>query len=277
MRLNMYKRGKPLRNKDGKIIGGSLLMSNKAGGKEIGNVARIAPDRRWFGNTRVISQTELDKFRDEMTTREADPYSVVLSRKKIPMTLLQDSQKLSKSNLLQTESFESTYGSKSTRKRPKILEGVADYESLLDRVNSAKSMYDTHSHVDTNVEIVEGGGVDARPADLFSKGQSKRIWAELYKVLDCSDVVLEVVDARDVSGTRCTHIENHLKRNCPHKHLIVVINKCDLVPSWVTKKWVKHMSAEIPTLAFHASVTNSFGKGALINLLRQFGKLHAVS
>ena len=33
------------------------------------------------------------------------------------------------------------------------------------------------------------------------------------------------------------------------------------------------MSAEYPTLAFHASLTNSFGKGALINLLRQFAKV----
>jgi nuclear GTP-binding protein len=32
MRLNMYKSGKPLRNKDGKVIGGSLMMSGKVGG-----------------------------------------------------------------------------------------------------------------------------------------------------------------------------------------------------------------------------------------------------
>ena len=41
------------------------------------------------------------------------------------------------------------------------------------------------------------------------------------------------------------------------------------MPTWVTKKWVKILSATHPTLAFHASITNSFGKGALINLLRQ--------
>ena len=33
------------------------------------------------------------------------------------------------------------------------------------------------------------------------------------------------------------------------------------------------LSADYPTLAFHASVTNPFGKGALINLLRQFSKV----
>ncbi|KAI7200166.1 hypothetical protein D0869_15617, partial [Hortaea werneckii] len=40
-------------------------------------------------------------------------------------------------------------------------------------------------------------------------------------------------------------------------------------------KWVKLLSQEYPTLAFHASLTNSFGKGTLISLLRQFSALHA--
>lgn len=38
--------------------------------------------------------------------------------------------------------------------------------------------------------------------------------------------------------------------------------------------WVKHLSKDRPTLAFHASITNSFGKGSLIQLLRQFSQLH---
>ena len=41
-----------------------------------------------------------------------------------------------------------------------------------------------------------------------------------------------------------------------------------------TPEQVKKLSKEYPTLAFHASLTNSFGKGALINLLRQFSQLH---
>ena len=61
------------------------MMNDKAGGKDLPNAARIAPDRRWFGNTRVIAQKELDSFREEMVVKNADPYSVVLRRKKIPM------------------------------------------------------------------------------------------------------------------------------------------------------------------------------------------------
>jgi nuclear GTP-binding protein len=40
-------------------------------------------------------------------------------------------------------------------------------------------------------------------------------------------------------------------------------------------RWVKILSKEYPTLAMHASINNSFGKGALIQLLRQFSQLHA--
>ena len=93
-------------------------------------------------------------------------------------------------------------------------------------------------------------------------------------MLDCSDVVIQVLDARDVPGTRCPHLEKHLKKNAAHKHLILILNKCDLVPAWVVRRWVKLLSQEYPTLAFHASITNSFGKGSLINLLRQYAKLH---
>ena len=39
--------------------------------------------------------------------------------------------------------------------------------------------------------------------------------------------------------------------------------------------WVRSLSKEYPTLAFHASITNSFGKGSLIQLLRQFSSLHS--
>lgn len=42
---------------------------------------------------------------------------------------------------------------------------------------------------------------DERRHDLFEKGQSRRIWGELYKVLDSSDVVIQVeIGGRDGFG-----------------------------------------------------------------------------
>ena len=47
------------------------------------------------------------------------------------------------------------------------------------------------------------------------------------------------------------------------------------VPAWVTKRWLQHLSKDYPTLAFHASITNPFGKGSLLSLLRQLARLRS--
>lgn len=54
---------------------------------------RIQPDRRWFGNTRVIGQKQLDQFRTEMSTKVNDAYTVLLREKKLPLQLLEDPEK----------------------------------------------------------------------------------------------------------------------------------------------------------------------------------------
>lgn len=105
-------------------------------------------------------------------------------------------------------------------------------------------------------------------------GQSRRIWEELYKVLDSSDVIVMVLDARDPEGTRCKHVEEHLKRNCPFKHLVYVLNKVDLVPTSVTRAWIKQLSSTCPTIAFRASINKPFGKLSLMRLFKQFDKFH---
>jgi nuclear GTP-binding protein len=82
-----------------------------------------------------------------------------------------------------------------------------------------------------NKELVERW---ENPNPLFRAGQSHRVWGELYNVIDSSDVILEVLDARDPMGTRCRHVEEFLKREKPHKHLVLVLNKVDLVSTWIT-------------------------------------------
>jgi hypothetical protein len=69
---------------------------------------------------------------------------------------------------------------------------------------------------------------------IYAKGTSRRIWGELYKVLDSSDVVIHVLDARDPMGTRCKPVVEFLRKEKAHKQLIYVLNKVDLVPTWVT-------------------------------------------
>uniref|UniRef100_A0A8C4XED5 Nucleolar GTP-binding protein 2 n=1 Tax=Erpetoichthys calabaricus TaxID=27687 RepID=A0A8C4XED5_ERPCA len=266
-RLNMYRQ-KERRNKRGQVIRPLQYQSTVTPG----TVARVEPNIKWFANTRVIKQSSLQTFQDEMDQVKKDPYRVIMKRSKLPMSLLHDRAKShnSKVHILDTETFEITFGPKAQRKRPNILAG--DVHDLLEKAEASAEKYSEHKDRDL---VTEDSGVrNEAQEDIYKKGQSKRIWGELYKVLDSSDVVIQVLDARDPMGTRSRSIETYLQKEKPWKHLIFVLNKCDLVPTWVTKRWVAILSQEYPTLAFHASLTNSFGKGALIQLLRQFGKLH---
>lgn len=238
-----------------------------------GTVARVEPNIKWFTNTRVIKQSSLQKFKDEMGAVQKDPYRVVMRPSKLPMSLLHDRIKAhnAKVHILDTEDFKTTFGPKAQRKRPNLM--VEDVKDLVVKAEASALTYSEEKDKDL---VTEDTGVRAEVREeIFKKGQSKRIWGELYKVIDSSDVIIQVLDARDPIGTRSKSIEAYMKKEKSWKHLIFVLNKCDLIPAWVTKRWVAILSQEHPTLAFHASLTNSFGKGSLIQLLRQFGKLHS--
>mmetsp|Transcript_36809 Transcript_36809/g.59003 ORF Transcript_36809/g.59003 Transcript_36809/m.59003 type:complete len:614 (-) Transcript_36809:72-1913(-) len=279
-RLHMYK-SKAIRNRDGKVIGGDFISTTPDAGMK-----RIAPDRRWFGNTRVIGAKALEDFREEMKERVHDPYTVLMKAKKLPMGLLSDPHKRGSANLLTTQSFSDAFGKKSNRKRPRLGAAFEDIQSLSQYTQQKHDEYQERNKIDfvssnpDESQSTSSGGTENTHSHgfvekIFEKGTSKRLWRELYKVLDASDVVVQVLDARDPMGTRSRKLERELKtKEKRHKHLIFVLNKCDLVPTWSTRRWVRRLSREYPTLAFHASITNPFGKGALIQLLRQFATLH---
>ncbi|WAQ87404.1 hypothetical protein PtA15_8A308 [Puccinia triticina] len=286
--------GKAIRDRDGKIIKAAAFQSSDAPN------GRIQPDRRWFGNTRVISQKALDHFRTSLAEKQADPYSVILKQNKLPMSLLQsDVEKAAqggkgmKVDLVTAEPFEQTFGPKQRRKRPRLStagtfeELVTEAEDLNANKKSKSLGGEKLPPVDGLGKFIKGGEEQMEEADsqedeeqhnvavdyILSAGTSKRIWSELYKVIDSSDVILHVLDARDPLGTRCLSVENYLQKEKRGKKMVWILNKVDLVPGWVASRWVKYLSKFHPTVAFHASINNSFGKGSLIQLLRQFSSL----
>ncbi|KAI9691989.1 MAG: GTPase required for pre-60S ribosomal subunit nuclear export and maturation [Bogoriella megaspora] len=288
--LNIVRKGGEIqRNRSGKITKAAPYQSRDA------PVARVEPNRKWFTNTRVISQQSLEAFRGAIAAQQSDPYSFLMKQNKLPMSLIRDDE--TRNGLKQHEAkmkvegqpFGDTFGPKSRRKRVKLdvgnMEDLAgrageSHETYLDRQEEMKLLsgnLGAGGEEQTREENVdeEDGVLGTAREPIFSKGQSKRIWNELYKVIDSSDVVLHILDARDPLGTRCRSVEKYIQEEAPHKHLVFVLNKCDLVPTSVAAQWVRTLSKERPTLAFHASITNSFGKGSLISLLRQFSSLHS--
>lgn len=244
--LNMFKDGKAQRNARGDVTKAASYQSRDKPS------ARIEPNRKWFTNTRVISQDALAAFRGAVAEQQSDPYSYLLKQNKLPMSLIKDNEN-TKNGIKQHQAkiavesspFSETFGPKAQRKKPKLA-----VSSLEDFAGETEKMHDTYldrleqAHLlsgnaagdtdrDKFAEPAADGQLSAAREAIFSKGQSKRIWNELYKVIDSSDVIIHVLDARDPLGTRCRSVEKYIREEAPHKHLLFVLNKCDLVPTSV--------------------------------------------
>lgn len=368
-RLHMYRTKAFKRDRAGKIIEGAGDLTSRI--PQVG-AGRTAPNRKWFGTTRVVDQADLTRFRNSVSAAAADPYAVLLKSRKLPLALIHDADDPGRAlageklGLLANEPYDQVFTQARSRKRPRL--GVTSMEGLAadaasreeqfvakveaaaaspppltlpssaagdgmaaegsadvaadqatanadagegvagkagsagddDTVTPEGAQTDGGAAVATGAAAAgpasaSGGGAavprpvpvaasaadpwaefkDANRGRVFDKGQSRRIWGELHKVVDSSDVVIQVLDSRDPMGTRCRYVERLLAKRGAHKQLVLLLNKCDLVPTWVTSRWLRILSREHPTLAFHASVNHSFGKGALINVLRQLKKLHA--
>uniref|UniRef100_A0A4W6DJ64 Guanine nucleotide-binding protein-like 3 n=1 Tax=Lates calcarifer TaxID=8187 RepID=A0A4W6DJ64_LATCA len=73
------------------------------------------------------------------------------------------------------------------------------------------------------------------------------------QVIDASDVVIEVLDARDPQGCRCPQLEEAVLQRSGNKKLLFVLNKIDLVPKENVERWIQCLQKEFPVLAFKAS------------------------
>lgn len=240
----MFKDGKAQHNAAGKVTKAANFQT-----REVPS-ARIEPNRKWFTNSRVIGQDALASFREAVNENQKDPYSVLLKTNKLPMSLIRDGE--GKNGIKQHQAkmavealpFADVFGPKAQRKRVKMdvssladlaEDSVKSHDTYLDRLDQAKLLSGNSGEAEAIGEAVapDDGYVSSAREAIFNKGQSKRIWNELYKVIDSSDVVIHVLDARDPLGTRCRSVEKYIKDEAPHKHLIFVLNKCDLVPTGV--------------------------------------------
>ena len=71
-------------------------------------------------------------------------------------------------------------------------------------------------------------------ASPYPKHDYKFVYIErAILTLISKQVILQVLDARDPMGTRCTFLEKHIREEAPHKHLVLCMNKVDLVPTGV--------------------------------------------
>ena len=106
--------------------------------------------------------------------------------------------------------------------------------------------------LDEPIKDVDGENLGQR---MQKDGSASAFYKEVSKVIEAADVILEVLDARDPLGTRCRQMEEAV-RAFPHKRVVLLLNKADLVPRDNIAKWIKYLRRELPAIAFKASTQN---------------------
>ena len=94
-------------------------------------------------------------------------------------------------------------------------------------------------------------GEDLAANDKALNQSRKAYIKDLKSVIDQSDVVLEVLDARDPQG--CRNIEMEHTVLAQNKKLVLVLNKIDLIPADNARDWLKVLRDEFPTVLFKST------------------------
>jgi nuclear GTP-binding protein len=69
-------------------------------------------------------------------------------------------------------------------------------------------------------------------------------WQDVFKVvLTNTDVVLEILDARNPPGTHNRAIEDFIRQHRPEVQVLLLLNKVDLIPHRVLVAWLAHFEA----------------------------------
>ncbi|KAI5962846.1 NUG1 [Candida margitis] len=152
-------------------------------------------------------------------------------------------------------------------------DGANGLAALLESAQSAAKEYNGEDDSDDNEMIDSDEDVeyelseaedDEEDEEATGLEKSRKSYDKIFKsVVEASDVVLYVLDARDPESTRSRKVEQAVLQN-PGKRLILLLNKVDLVPTDALNQWLNFLNSSFPTLPIKASPgatnANSFNK-----------------
>jgi hypothetical protein len=102
--------------------------------------------------------------------------------------------------------------------------------------------------------------------------KTEQHWQDVFKaVISDTDVVLEILDARNPLGTHNHAIEKFIQQNRPQIKLILVLNKKDLVPKEIFNAWVNYFREKNYEI-YSTSAKYYNGTKFLFNRLRELAK-----
>lgn len=76
------------------------------------------------------------------------------------------------------------------------------------------------------------------------------VWRQLWRVLERSDAVVQVVDARDPLTYACPDLEAYAREIHPTKNTVLLLNKADLLPASLRAAWGDYFDQRDTRYAF---------------------------
>lgn len=124
---------------------------------------------------------------------------------------------------------------------------------LMDMANQKQSQFDART-----VGEATANDASVRSAAESHGQQSRRAYLrDLKKVISSSDVILQVLDARDPLGTRIhPAVESSILSHFD-KRMVLVLNKIDLIPKANVTEWLTYLRKSHPTVALKAGTSQS--------------------
>ena len=126
---------------------------------------------------------------------------------------------------------------------------------LADKATQQNELYEQ-----TNDDEMNNGSSNENDRRNLNMGKNSRraYLGELRKVIESSDVILHVLDARDPLGTKSTAIEDMILSNYSKK-IVYVLNKADLVPRDVLSNWLTYLRRMAPAIPFKCNTQTQKG------------------
>jgi len=140
-------------------------------------------------------------------------------------------------------------------------ENRTSLQNLMSQAAKDQDQYNDNATNDTQNLNNSKSNNSKNKTDKVNSGlgqQSKKAYfKELRKVMDASDVILQVLDARDPIGTRIPSSVENIILSHSDKRMVLVLNKIDLVPKAAVAGWLAHLRKSHPAIAMKSGTNIS--------------------
>ena len=152
-----------------------------------------------------------------------------------------------------------------SRLQEKNLSEYSNLYQLMEESKSSQNLY--NKETDENLISNKEQKDSEKKLNIINKDLSRKAYIKvLDQVIENSDVILEVLDARDPLSCRNKELENKIKSGKYSKKIILVLNKIDLIPVQNAIDWQKYLSNEFPCVLFKSNTQSQSNNLSQSNL-----------